>query len=716
MPSSNQPYSQTQNAYEPLFENFIIPDEEYDNLDLSMPDDDLVKMLIDDLDANISHWEQKPWNLKKTDKDNTNYLLGDQTDEHEIKKTNSGGFTDNRLFSSARAILSYATGQLAVPEITPSRSDEVYLKGARAIQQALYQHAKDNKVDIKTRTSVLNLITRKRGPMKLRFDPNKGTYGDVVTEVVPPEDIIIDRYAGFMDNPRVIYQRIRCSIDELVAKFPEKKAQIYAAFSIQQGRYSQRSRFVAYYEAWFTYIDADNLPREGLCWFLPEPALILDKMKNPNWVYVGSDKKQKEENVLECPPKPYVWFNYMNTGHSYIDDTCLFEQAKPLQEMLNYRNQQLNTNIDFMNGRWVASKKAFGEQDAQKFVNKGARTVALVDADDVGKALQVQTPNQLPAEVYQSVIDFRNEIDEMMGTPSVFKGATPDKQGTLGRDMMQKQQAGALQDDLVRCVASGMEDYYKILLQMMRVYYTDDYWFQVKGGDGKFEFIMLNGDSIDSNVKVGVQVDSTLPLDKMQIRATAMQLWQAGHAIDYRTFMEDLGLPNPDIRTERYLRSQIDLYTYMQSVEQGMSNNDAEVDIMLLIANKTPDERDNYNEDYLNYFNHFLTLNRFTRLDQEAKQRIVTFLMAIQHVATQTLNAQTTMLNDAGIVDRPPIFPLPKRTENIRLVGNMSPEQTQQIAGSEGQMFTPVTGAEQAQNPANQQAPQQQQGAAPAQM
>lgn len=708
MPSSNQPYSQTQNAYAEGFGNFFLPDEEYDNLDLSMADDDLVKMLIDDLEANINHWEQKPWQLKKTDKDNTNYLLGDQTDEHEIKKTNSGGFVDNRMFSSMRAILSYATGQLAVPEITPSRSDEIYLKGARNIQSALYQHALDNKVDIKTRAAVMNLLTRKRGPLKLRFDPNKGIYGDIVTEVVPPEDIIIDRYAGFLDNPRVIYQRLHCSVDELCTKFPDKKNAIYTAFSIQQGRYSQRSRFVYYYEAWFTYLDDKGIDREGLCWFLPEAKLILDKCKNPNWVYKGGDKKQKETNVLECPPKPYVWPNYINTGHSYIDDTCLFEQAKPLQEMLNYRNQQLNTNIDFMNGRWVASRKAFGEQDAQKFVNKGARTIALVDADDVGKALQVQTPNQLPAEVYQSVIDFRNEIDEMMGTPSVFKGSQPTGQNTLGRDMMQKQQAGALQDDLVRSVASAMEDYYQILLQMMRVYYTDDYWFQVKGGDGKFDFIMLNGDTIDSNVKVGVQVDSTLPLDKMQVRATAMQLWEQGHAIDYRTFMEDLGLPNPDIRTERYLRSQIDLYTYMQSVEQGMENNDAEVDIMLLIKGKTPDERDNYNEDYLNYFNHFITLNRFAGLKQDEKQRIITFLMAVQHIATQTLNAQETMLNDAGIVDRPPIFPLPKRTENIRLQGNMSPQQTQQIAQGEGQMFTPVTQAEQAQNPAaQQQAPPQ---------
>lgn len=693
--SSNRPYSANQDAYEPLFADFFLPDEEYQNLDLDMSDVDLSKMLVEDLDLNISHWEQKPWVLKKTDTDNTSYLLGDQTDEREIKKTNSGGFTDNRMFSSTRAILSYATGQLAVPEVTPSRSDDVYVKGARKIQSALYQHASDNKVDIKTRAAVMNLLTRKRGPMKLRWDENKGLNGDIVTEVVPPEDIIIDRYAGFLDNPRVIYQRIRCSVDELVAKFPDKKTEIYTAFSIKLGVYTQRSRFVTYYEAWFTYLDKDNTSCEGVCWFIPEKKVILDKMKNPNWVYSGSNKKDKEVNVLDRPPKPYVWFNYINTGHSYIDDTCLFEQAKPLQEMLNYRNQQLNTNIDFMNGRWVASKKAFSETDAQKFVNRGARTVALVDSDDVGKALQVQTPNSLPSEVYQSVIDFRNEIDEMMGTPSQFRGASPDRADTATRDLMIKQQAGALQDDLVRCIASGMEEYYKILLQMMRTYYTDDYWFQVRGGDGEFEFILISGDDIDSNVKVGIQVDSTLPLDKEQIRATALNLWKEGQAIDYKQLMEDLGLPNPDIRAERYYRAKLDPLGYMESLSQGIDNDDAEVDIQMLIKNKVPQERDNYDQEYLEYYNNFLTLNRFSKLDQGAKQRVVQFLMAVQHIAMQTANAQISQLDDAGMSTAPPNPPAPKQQINVDVKGApLDPQQTAQITGAQPVQPTAAPGSQ----------------------
>jgi len=656
----SSPYSNTQNAYEPLFSETYLPDEEYELFNLSMPDDRLQKMLIDSLDLNVQYWNQKPWNLQQVDKENVNFLLGDQLEDIKFLQDDAK-YKDNRLFASIRAILSYATGQLAVPELTPSRGDEIYLKGARDLQSALYQHSADEKVEAKTRAAVLNLITRKRGYLKMRWDPNAGMYGDVVTEVCNPEDIIVDRYAPYLGNPNVIYHRVRCSIDELIARFPKKANDIRVAYSIKQGRYTQMARFVTYFEAWFTYMEK-NVPKEGVAWFVPEYKLILDKMPNPNWVYTGDDKKDKMTNVLQRPPKPFVAFNYINLGHSYIDETCLFEQARPLQEMLNRRGRQIWENADYVNGRWVASKDSFSTEDAYKIVNKGAKTIAMAKGSDVSKALVNVNSPELPAYVYNTLLDTRNEIDVMMGTPSQFRGASPDKQDTLGRDMMVKQQAGMLQDDLVKCVSTSMEEYYKIKLQMMRVYYTDDYWFQCKGADGKYEFIMINGDNIDSNVKVGVQVDSTLPLDKQQIRATALQLWQAGQSIDYRTLMDDLGLPNPDMRAERYMKSKLDPAAYTKSIELSQINTEAEADIKLLTQNKVPEERDEYSADYLNYFNKYIASNRFAKLqgeDAEAAQRITAFLMTVQHVANDSANLQELILDDAGMIPMPSPQPVP---------------------------------------------------------
>lgn len=677
-------YTQAGNAYDQSFQQIYLPSEAVEVFNLTVDDDKLNKMLIKDLQSNVDYWDKSPFKLRDVDVENVKYFLGDQLGNDVLGRVNTDKdkYIDNRLFSSMRAILSYATGQLATPEVTPSRSDQEYLNMARNIQQALYQHSADEHVDQKVRAAVLNLLLRKRGYLKLRYDPDAGLYGDVVTEVCNPEDIIIDRYAGFMDNPRIIYHRLRCTVDELCYKFPKKADAIRQAFSIKRGTYGQMSQMVTYFEAWFTYLDNKGKKKEGLAWFIEESSIILDKQPNPNWIYTGDDQKDKVTNVTFTPPKPFVGFNYINLGKSFIDETSLFEQAKPQQDILNERGRQFNKNIALMNGRWVMSKKAVSDQDATKFINRGAKSVLLVNGEDVGKAAQVMTPNAMPPQVYESIQDTRNEIDGIAGTPSIFKGANPSSQDTLGRDQLLKQQAGMLQDDLVKAVQVGMEDYYQKKLQMWRVFYTDDYWFQVKGGDGKYDFIMLNGDSLDSNVKIGVQVDSTLPLDKANIRFTAMELMKAGK-IDQLTLMEDLGLPNPEIRTERWLRSNLDPIGYMDSIETQMENSDADVDIKMLMDGKIPEERDDYNAEYINYFNHFISKNKFQQLTPQQQQAITQFLAIIQLKANRSANLQESMLNDAGILDQPVNPPMPKRDVRITVPGApLSPQATAQATGT----------------------------------
>lgn len=647
------PFAQQSDAYTEAFTQLNIQDQPFENLDLSLSDSDLDKMLISSLEADESYWNQAPFQLKKTDTENTSFLLGDQLDDREFLK-NELRIKDNRLFTSVRAILSYVTAQLAKPEVTPSRGDDINLKGARDIQACLYTHAMENKVDQKARAAVLNLLTRKRGYLKLRFDPDAGVDGDIVTDIVNPEDIIIDRNAGYLSNPNKIYHRIGCTIDQLVSRFPEKKEDIYNAYGINRGVHSQLSRYVYYWECWFTYKEQDNPPSEGVCWFISEKHLILDKIQNPNWVYFKSKKKERQANVTAMPPKPFVPFNYINTGRSYIDETCLVEQAIPQQRLLNRRQAQVHANIDYANGRWVASKAAFSEEDAHKLINKGSRTVALVDSDDVTKSFANVAPSSLPQFVENSIYDIRNEIDQIMGTPAIFKGSQPDRKDTLGRDLLVNQQAGALQDDLVKAVSNTMGEYYKLLLQMMRVYYTEDHWFQVKGADGKYEFLFLNGDKLDTDVKIAVEADSTLPLDKAQLRATAMELWQAGNAISIKDLYDMIGVPDPDGMAERYLKSNIDPTAFLTEIEASQVNTDAESDIQLLIANKKPEEKDNYDQGYFDYFNKFIASNRYNKMadeDPEGALRIQTFLAAVQHIMLQSLTLQESLAP-------PPIDPM----------------------------------------------------------
>lgn len=667
------PFQQQTDVYTDAFSQNDLQDQPLESLDITLSDAELDKMLVSSLETDREYWNKKPFSLKDTDIENTNFLLGDQLDDTEFLK-NDSRFVDNRLFTSVRAILSYATAQLAKPEITPSRGDDVYLKGAQDIQSCLFEHAKDNNVDQKARSAVLNLITRKRGFLKLRFDPDAGVDGDIVTELVNPEDIIISREAAYLGNPNKIYHRIGCTIDQLVSRFPEKKDEIFTAYGIQRGVYSQVSRFVYYYECWFTYKEQDNPPKEGVAWFVPDKHIILGKMPNPNWVYYKSTKKEKQANVTSMPPKPFITFNYINTGRSYIDETCLVEQALPMQKMLNKRGRQIWENADYVNGRWVASKKSFNQEDAHKLINKGAKTVALVDSDDVSKSLVNVASAPLPSYVESTLYDARNEIDQIMGTPAIFKGSQPDRKDTLGRDLLVNQQAGALQDDLVRAISSSMTQYYKILLQMMRVYYTEDHWFQIKGTDGKYEFLFLNGDKIDTEVKIGVETDSTLPLDKQSQRSIAMQLWQAGNAIDIKSLYTMLGLPDADSLAEKYLESHINPQGYLESIKTNAIDTDAESDIQLIIAGKQPEERDDYSQGYFDYFNKYISSNRFSKLADEKPQvaiKIQSFLAAVQHIIMQSMELRDSM--------QPEVHPQPGM-EAQGVPPELPPELAQQLS------------------------------------
>lgn len=652
-------------------------------LSIDIPDDELVKRVVKTLQSSIDHWEQAPWLLSQTDRENIRYLLGDQLDEKYLLP-HQARYVDNRLHAAVRAILAYATGQLAKPELLPSKTDDKYKRMAKSMEGFLYQHALDHEVNSEMRLGVKNIISRKRGCLKLRFDSDEGPFGDVCTENVDPADVVIGRYSVLGEDPGIIWHKQKSSVEEILSKFPDKKDQIFNHFGFERGTFSQMSRMETYWECWFTYFDSDSKECEAVCWFLPNSDFILDKQRNPNWIYEGDDKHQKIINLTQKPIKPFVWLNYLNTGRSFIDETCLLDQAIPMQDILNKRGRQIVENADYANPRTLIDKRVMDESDAKKFVNKAPKTIGLVDTtetgNDIAKAV-MQIPGQmLPSFVFEDKIDARQEIDVMMGTPSQFRGEQPtSKNPTLGQDLLVKNQASALQDDLVEVVNQAYREYYKKLLQMCTVYLDDDYWVMTKGKDGEYVQISLHDDNLDTNVRIGVQVDSTLPLDKPSQRATAIQLAQMPGRIDNRTLFEMLGLPDPEILAERAARATIDPLGYIASLEQKLFDSEAETDIGLLVAGKIPDERDDYSEGYLNHWNLFMTTNRFQKLSPQIQMRLQTFLQSIADKAATTEGLRSAMFNPAGILDAPVNPPAPK--VDVRLLGQLDPAQSATKAG-----------------------------------
>ena len=625
---------------------------QYELYDLELEDSKLAKMLIPALQENIDYWNSKPFELAKTDKDNNKYMLGEQLDERFLQPHNAR-YIDNRIFAATRSVLAYVNARVAMPEVVPSKPGSQFKQFAEDFKSALYQHGVDSFLNIKVKSATRNLIVRKRGYLKLRFDPTLGQFGEIVVESIDPANIVIDRYARFQDNPSSIYHKQTCTVEELIAKFPEKESDINKSLSIKRGTQSQLTRRIDYYEVWFTYVDKDKRKREGLAWFMPIGQLILGKMRNPNWVYSDDQTNDMHNNITNLPIKPFIPLNYLNTGKSYVDETSLFDQAKPMQDLINKRGRQIWDNADYVNGRVIADSRVMSEEDASKFLNKNPKTIMLVDGSkgsgNISNDMKVVEPQMLPGYVIDTLYDARNELDQIFGTPNIFRGQQQQGANTLGENMLIKQQAGALQDDIASAIDQAMGMYYRYLAQMMKVYYTEDHWVQTKGADGTYDFVVISSDNIDTGVKVSVQSGSTLPQDKDQLRAAALELAKLGpDRIDNLTLFEMLGIPDATEVAERVQKATTDPAGYLQDIEKEEFSRDANMDIAIIMAGKTPEERDEYDPGYLSYMNNFVASNKFAKLSPDVQQSITEFLKVVLDIATRTANLQSEMANAAA--------------------------------------------------------------------
>lgn len=614
--------------------------------DLALDDSRLIQMIDRSLQESIDFWNQPPWNLKDADERNLDYWRGEQMAEPYVGASgkvvpNMG----NRMQTSSRAVLAYVNARVAQPEVAPSTNSEEAKQFAKDLGSAMYQHSVDNDLEQKVGKATFSLIIQKRGYLKYRFDPLLGPQGDIAIDYVPPEDIVISEDTPWNQEPRRIWQKQRGSVEELVMKFPDKKNAILKALGMQRGVYSQMSKPALWWECWFTYYE-DNMRQEGLCWYLPDGKVVLGKMKNPNYIYTGDSVKDRIINYTPFPPKPYVSFSYMNSGKKAIDETSLFEQIKPLQDLYNKRKKQLFEDNDRQTGRTIVDGNALSDEDAKKFFKRGANTILTIkpsDGQSVSNSVFHVPHNASPPQATEEAYDLRNEIDTGMGTPNIFRGEQ-SKNNTLGQDERIIEQAGALQDDLAKAVDRSTQAGYRLLFQLMKVYYDEDHWFTIKGDTGTYDFVVMRADRMDTNCKISVEAGSTLPANKKEIRSVAVEAAGAGK-IDDLSFWEAIvygKLPDPETIVERTQKQLNDPASFLHDVETQAFNREAATDIAVIIAGQEPPERDEYGQAYLEYFNNFIMSNKFIQIDETIQEALKIHLAAAGATAARTANLQAT--------------------------------------------------------------------------
>jgi len=357
------------------------------------------------------------------------YYLGKKDKVGDLIEGNTKPDSDNLIFEALETFLPVATSRNPEPTVYAGNDLEGF-KLSNKVTKMLAHIADVQTLKLKGKQVTRNWALYFLGAGKVGWSSREN---DITISIVRPQRLILDPEATIDVNGKYQGEYIgeikTETAENLIARFPNKKK----FFEEQsQGHLGTSLN----YTEWWT----DRM----LFWTYKNE--VLDKVRNPHWNYdeettrIDVDEFGNEvevqvavpgKNHFNHPEKPYVFLSVFNLGKRPHDDTSLIEQNLKNQDTIDKRGDQINTNIDDMNGGWVISLANAGltkDQAARlaRSLQKGG--VAVIPSGNPDAAIRRMTGSGLPADVYNSQIDARNELRGIFG----ITGLTP--QGTQQED------------------------------------------------------------------------------------------------------------------------------------------------------------------------------------------------------------------------------------------------------------------------------------------
>lgn len=492
--------------------------------------------------------------------------LGDENYAYYVGRPKSSKIDDpekshayiNKIWSSMRAVVSYVTAKPAEP-VVHLNDDAESTKEARAKQKKSASHLQ------KVLLAIYRNIKMQQKNEKVIKHSNIfliGAYkygikdGNIWTDTIVPDRLIIDADATCQDDLEYIGERIIKSAKEWISIFSEKE------------------------EAIKTLVNGDLLTRiEGIEWWTKErrvtvlkDELVCEDIENPYYDFseeVAEEGKAPEaskgqiKNIHSSPKIPYILFNVDNIGLRVLDDTSALEQAKSLQDELNKRKRQISDNAElFGNARLVGVGMTTDQADSIINDDGDGSIITLTSSQDL-KYLQ---PPAIGQQVITDFQDSKGDIDETFATSATFRGVDQEGQETArGREILRSWSEDA-QAQLARALERCMADVYTAWLQLIIMFYDTPKIVPIPWVDGA-EGLRISRDDIKSLATVLVRPWSTIPDDKLYMSTLAMQL-RTGQMLSIADTLEMTGVPNPEEKVKRLAEEQVDMQIIAQKKQQ----------------------------------------------------------------------------------------------------------------------------------------------------
>jgi len=656
-----------------------------DALTLNMTDQDVGRLIKGRITNSGKFWD-KELNLTNVRDSNEKYYLNKALDEAALYEYQVP-YKDNRIFLSVETMVPMVNARMAMPIVTEAQDTEASRELATDLGYSLMGLYDDLSLKPKFSMVTRHLVMGFRlACLKYSWDAGGGFFdeegepmGEIAVNWVRPQRLIIDEGADDISDVPLIAEVITNTAEEIILKYPEKTQEIYREFGFVKGTRSQLGSKRNYHEAWFSYYDKKGIKQEAVAWLVGNT--LLGKMKNPHWNYdeweTDSNGDKHRLNFFKRPQKPYVLFNYINTGKYILDDTSLTEQASNQQDILNKRGRQIVENADSANSGTVYNSEMISADDVSKITGDPSERVVV--KGPVGNAAMRLPTNLLPEYVLQDKYDARNEIDNIFGTHAPIRGEK-SKTNTLGQEVMSQRSDLGRTQTLADAMEGGGTRLYQGLVQMMKVFWDTPQKVQYTGADGKTMFLEFSRNMIQDGVKVRVKAGSVLPDDKFTKREETLK---ALALLDPLSIAEGLSKPNPKEFAKRMVLFKAFLPRYMTEVLQDAGEGQVDADaldhIKKLNYGELVQPGKEVKKEHLATHEVFIKSDEFKELTPEVRQ------LHFAHVRMELTVAKEALGMDGG-TEAPPGGPLGEATpggEGTGLPGQAPP-------GGEGEPAAPA--------------------------
>ncbi len=561
-----------------LSQNGVI--DTFPSIDEGLSDYDIIHNLSSLVEDSEFYWNNETgFNLRATRANNERMYLGKQIDMAKLYMYQTP-YVENQLFPSIDAIVSYLTANNPSAEVDPGSKSDVSRILATNLEKAIETHCQIIGFKRILNTAVLHAMLYRVGVIKLYKDDNFGRQGEIVAKALNPKNLVFDKNARMGENPRFVLEKHKDDLDTLMYLFPRKKKELLEHFNLNNNnRDTRMTEEIAWNEMHATsYLSGK--PVEMVYSYVED--IMLDRHKSENWIYTDG-----VDNFLPQPSKPYVLINIYNLGDHVIDNTTLIEQGSTLQDVLNKRGRQIMENADTANGVLVMSGDGITTDSLENLVGSPNQKIVMdTEGRPVSEFIMQIQPHMLPDYVIEDKEDLRSSIRTILATPAQLLGTNQSEAGkdqTATESVMIKNQATGRLDAIATKVEESVTEYFKLLVQMMRVHYQTGHIFIHGSGDGDFDHIEMSRSTIEPTAEVKISTGTTLPFDKSQRQTIALNLAKMG-VISPLDLYKDLSMDNPQQRLENLVKWNTDPMSLVEEAKNQLQDDIAIVEYVKILA------------------------------------------------------------------------------------------------------------------------------------